>query len=63
MAHEVGHLLLPKNSHSNVGIMREDLDLKSLLPLVSWDSRLPKVQTLGRRCACGRTEPDRGVGD
>ena len=33
MAHEVGHLLLPKNSHSNVGIMREDLDLKSLRPL------------------------------
>lgn len=33
MAHEVGHLLLPKNSHSNVGIMREDLDLKSHRPL------------------------------
>jgi hypothetical protein len=33
MAHEVGHLLLPKNSHSNIGIMREDLDLKSLRPL------------------------------
>ena len=32
VAHEVGHLLLPKNSHSNVGIMREDLDLKSLKP-------------------------------
>jgi hypothetical protein len=29
IAHEVGHLLLPKHSHSNVGIMREDLDLKS----------------------------------
>ena len=33
MAHEVGHLLLSKNSHSNVGIMGDDLNLKALLPL------------------------------
>jgi hypothetical protein len=33
IAHEVGHLLLSKNSHSNIGIMRQDLNLKSLLPL------------------------------
>ena len=27
MAHELGHLLLPKGSHSSYGIMRADLDL------------------------------------
>jgi hypothetical protein len=27
IAHEVGHLLLPPNSHSSYGIMRADLDL------------------------------------
>jgi len=32
IAHEVGHLLLPKNSHSFAGIMRDDLELTSLLP-------------------------------
>lgn len=32
IAHEVGHLLLPKDSHSFVGIMRADLDLTSMLP-------------------------------
>lgn len=32
IAHEVGHLLLPKDSHSFVGIMRADLELKSRLP-------------------------------
>lgn len=26
MAHEIGHLLLPPNSHSAAGLMREDLD-------------------------------------
>ena len=33
IAHEVGHLLLSKNGHSNIGIMRQDLNLKSHLPL------------------------------
>jgi hypothetical protein len=33
IAHEVGHLLLFKNGHSNIGIMRQDLNLKSHLPL------------------------------
>jgi hypothetical protein len=32
IAHEVGHLLLPNNSHSFVGIMRADLELTSMLP-------------------------------
>jgi hypothetical protein len=32
IAHEVGHLLLPKDSHSSVGIMRADLELTSRLP-------------------------------
>ena len=32
IAHEVGHLLLPKDSHSSAGIMRADLELKSRLP-------------------------------
>jgi hypothetical protein len=32
IAHEVGHLLLPNNSHSIVGIMRADLELTSMLP-------------------------------
>jgi len=32
IAHEVGHLLLPRNSHSFVGIMRADLELTSMLP-------------------------------
>ena len=32
IAHEVGHLLLPKDSHSFVGIMRADLNLTSMLP-------------------------------
>src|SRR5262249_3730663 len=30
IAHETGHLLLPENAHSNVGIMRADLNLTSL---------------------------------
>jgi hypothetical protein len=30
IAHEVGHILLPQQSHSNVGIMRADLDLNSV---------------------------------
>ena len=33
IAHEVGHLLLSNNGHSNIGIMRQDLNLKSHLPL------------------------------
>ena len=33
IAHEVGHLLLSKSGHSNIGIMRQDLNLKSHLPL------------------------------
>jgi len=28
MAHELGHLLLPPNSHSNSGVMRASLDLE-----------------------------------
>jgi hypothetical protein len=32
IAHEVGHLLLPNNSHSAGGIMRADLSLASRLP-------------------------------
>ena len=32
IAHEIGHLLLPENSHSPSGIMRDDLELKSMLP-------------------------------
>jgi hypothetical protein len=32
IAHEVGHLLLPNNSHSIIGIMRADLELTSMLP-------------------------------
>jgi hypothetical protein len=32
IAHEVGHLLLPKDSHSSVGIMRPDLELTSRFP-------------------------------
>jgi hypothetical protein len=31
-AHEVGHLLLPPRSHSNLGIMREDIEVRSLVP-------------------------------
>ena len=31
IAHEVGHLLLPNDSHSAAGIMRADLSLSSLL--------------------------------
>ena len=32
IAHEVGHLLLPENSHSSSGILRADLDLRAFLP-------------------------------
>jgi hypothetical protein len=32
IAHEVGHLLLPQDSHSYVGIMRADLNLTSMRP-------------------------------
>jgi hypothetical protein len=32
IAHELGHLLLPPNSHTYVGIMRADLDLTSRRP-------------------------------
>jgi hypothetical protein len=32
IAHEVGHLLLPNDSHSFVGIMRADLNLTSRFP-------------------------------
>jgi hypothetical protein len=32
IAHEVGHLLLPQDSHSSAGIMRADLNLSSMLP-------------------------------
>ena len=31
-AHEVGHLLLPRGGHSNLGIMRADLEVRSLVP-------------------------------
>jgi hypothetical protein len=30
VAHEVGHLLLPSGAHSNLGIMRADLEVQSL---------------------------------
>jgi hypothetical protein len=30
VAHEVGHLLLPTGAHSNLGIMRADLEVRSL---------------------------------
>jgi hypothetical protein len=32
IAHEIGHLLLPRNSHSRYGIMRADLDLGFVNP-------------------------------
>jgi hypothetical protein len=32
VAHEVGHLLLPAGTHSNLGIMRADLEVRSLTP-------------------------------
>jgi hypothetical protein len=32
IAHEVGHLLLPQDSHSIAGIMRADLNLTAILP-------------------------------
>ena len=32
VAHEVGHLLLPPGAHSNLGIMRADLEVRSLPP-------------------------------
>jgi hypothetical protein len=32
IAHELGHLLLPPNSHASAGIMRADLDFASRLP-------------------------------
>jgi hypothetical protein len=30
MAHEIGHLLLPSNSHSRIGIMRPQMDFSQL---------------------------------
>jgi hypothetical protein len=34
MAHEMGHLLLPANSHSQGGVMRADWDSEHLLRMV-----------------------------
>jgi len=32
MAHEIGHMLLPRPSHSPDGIMRPSLDLERAMP-------------------------------
>lgn len=32
IAHEIGHLLLPERGHSMVGLMRADVELRSLVP-------------------------------
>jgi hypothetical protein len=48
MAHEVGHLLLPKNSYSSVGIMREDLDLKSRRPLAFTPAQSAEIRKVLR---------------
>jgi hypothetical protein len=32
IAHEIGHLLLPERGHSTVGLMRADVELRSLMP-------------------------------
>jgi hypothetical protein len=52
IAHEVGHLLLSKNSHSNIGIMRQDLNLKS--PALAVLGFTPAQSAdIRKSCACG----------
>jgi hypothetical protein len=63
ISHELGHLLLPPNSHSPFGVMRRAVDLEhpSLRRFTGEQSRLIRdALSSGRRYAwpCGQSAPD-----
>jgi hypothetical protein len=37
IAHEVGHLVLPENSHSRSGVMRADMDAQHAIHMQSFN--------------------------
>jgi hypothetical protein len=46
LAHELGHLLLPGQGHSNAGLMRKQVDFRSAKVMGFTDEQRQSIQTL-----------------